>query len=455
VVRQSVLQVTAWPPVSFKRRRKQLDINLTVTGTQECNSYSFKLDDRTIQLIDTPGFDDTSRTDDQVLRQLAAWLSFAYQQGYRLNGMVYLQTIGEPRMKGSHLTNLRMFQEMTGLEHMDSVVLTTTMWDKTDREDAKKRELQLMQEDTFWQPMIKRKSHVKRFMNDRESALDIIRILVEKHKMIPKLQHEMNVEGKNLDQTNAGKAVNKRLIEQKEKHELEKEDLRQQMEKALQANDMKYTQDLLDAQEKNTSQMKELEHAQEELKVSNERLLKEKEEQIAKAKEEMERLRVIAEQQGKDHAVEIEKRDEKERQMRNAMLQQAKETEEYREQVVDGAVNFIGQLNGVYKDILEEQEAKNKAALAKIKDASRGPPPPYFDQQQRPPPPPQPASVYQQPMPVYQQPMPVYQQPVQVVYPQQYQQNYQAEAAGAVGGAAIGGSLLALAATGGMGCTMM
>jgi hypothetical protein len=322
--------------------------------------------------------------------------------------MVYLQTIGEPRMKGSHLTNLRMFQEMTGLEHMDSVVLTTTMWDKTDREDAKKRELQLMQEDKFWQPMIKRKSHVKRFMNDRDSALDIIRILVEKHKMIPKLQHEMNVEGKNLDQTNAGKAVNKRLIEQKEKHELEKEDLRKQMEKALQENDMKYTQELLDAQEKNTIQMKDLEHAQQELKVSNERLLKEKEEQITKAREEMEKLRVVAEQQGKEHAVEIEKRDNKEREMREAMLQQAKETEEYKEQVVEGAVSFLGQMSGVYKDILEEQEAKNKAALARMKDASRGPPPPYFDQQQMPP-----------------QPMPVYQAPPPVVYPQQYQQQQQ------------------------------
>jgi hypothetical protein len=424
--------------VRAKPRKRHLDNKLTVIVTQECNSYSFKMDDRTVQLIDTPGFDDTSRTDDQVLRQLASWLSFAYQQGYRLNGMVYLQTIGEPRMKGSHLTNLRMFQEMTGLEHMDSVVLTTTMWDKTDREDAKKRELQLMQEDKFWQPMIKRKSHVKRFMNDRDSALDIIRILVEKHKMIPKLQHEMNVEGKNLDQTNAGKAVNKRLIEQKERHELEKEDLRKQMEKALQENDMKYTQELLDAQEKNTSQMKDLEHAQKELQVSNERLLKEKEEQIAKAREEMEKLRVVAEQQGKEHAVEIEKRDNKEREMRQAMLQQAKETEEYKEQVVEGAVSFLGQMSGVYKDILEEQEAKNKAQLARMKEASRGPPPPYFDQQQMPP-----------------QPMPVYQPPPPAVYPQQYQQQYQAEAAGAIGGAAVGGSLLALAATGAIGCIIM
>src|SRR5216110_201759 len=98
--------------------------------------------------------------------------------------------------------------------------------------------------------MIQRKSQVRRFWNDRGSALDIIKILVEKHKMVPKLQHEMNVEGKDLDQTNAGRAVNKRLIEQKERHEKEKRETETEteMEKALQDNDMIYTQQLLDAQ---------------------------------------------------------------------------------------------------------------------------------------------------------------------------------------------------------------
>jgi hypothetical protein len=184
--------------------------------------------------------------------------------------------------------------------------------------------------------------------------------------------------------------------------------------------------------------MKDLEHAQQELKVSNERLLKEKEEQIEKAREEMEKLRVVAEQQGKEHAVEIEKRNNKEREMRQAMLQQAKETEEYKENLVEGAVNFLGQMSGVYKDILDEQEAKNKAALARIKEASRGQPPPYYDTPQMPP-----------------QPMPVYQPPPPVVYQQPYQQQYQAETAGAIGGAVMGGSLLTLAATAGMGCMIM
>jgi len=328
-----------------------------------------------------------------------------------------------------------MFQEMTGLDNMESVVLTTTMWDKTEREAAKKRELELMEQDKFWQPMIKRKSRVKRFMNDRQSALDIVSILVEKHKMVPKLQHEMNVEGLDLDQTNAGKAVNKRLIEQKEKHEQEKKDLTKQMEKALKENDMKYTQELLDAQDTNTKQMQQLEHAQQELKVSNERLLKEKEEQITHARQEMEKLRENAEQQGKEYAVEIEKRNNKEREMKEHMEKLAKSTEDYKEQIVEGAANFVVEMNNFYKDHIQDQEAKNTELLAKMQEVKvQGPPPPYYDPSN------------QRAMPA--SPMPTYQSPPQIIYQQPQQTDN-------IIAGAMGGSLLALAATGAVGCILM
>jgi len=46
---------------------------------------------------------------------------------------------------------------------------------------------------------------------------------------------------------------------------------------------MKYTQRLLNAQETNATQIQQLELAQQELKVSNEQLLREKDEQIVHA----------------------------------------------------------------------------------------------------------------------------------------------------------------------------
>jgi hypothetical protein len=392
-----------------------------------------------VQLIDTPGFDDTTRSDDQVLKDLAAWLSFAFKGGFRLNGMIYLHTIGETRMKGSHMTNLRMFKEMTGLDNMGSVVLVTTMWDRTDRELGKKRELELMETDKFWQPMIKNGSRVQRFMNDRPSALKIIGTLVDQHrKFVPKLQHEMSVEGKDLDQTNAGKAVNAKIIEQKEKHEQEKKDMEKQMEKALRENDMKYTQEILDAQEMNTKQMMQLEQAQKELKVSNERLLKEKEEQIERARQEMIELKANVAKQGEEHALEIEKRNTREKELQANMEEQAANTEALIDRYAEGAAQMILGLNEGYKSIIEEQELRNKERLgrmAALQQTMKGAPPPYSASNQ----PPQ-NDRPMPPQPMYQQPM--YQPPPQVIY-QQAPANDALTTGAAMG---VGGTMLGLAA---------
>lgn len=52
----------------------------------------------------------------------------AYRDNIRLTGMVYLHSISETRMKGSHMTNLRMFQKLAGVKNMEHVILTTTMY---------------------------------------------------------------------------------------------------------------------------------------------------------------------------------------------------------------------------------------------------------------------------------------------------------------------------------------
>ncbi len=48
--------------------------------------YTFVHNNRTIHLIDTPGFDDTHRSDSEVLRDLAFYLTSSYDNGFRLTG---------------------------------------------------------------------------------------------------------------------------------------------------------------------------------------------------------------------------------------------------------------------------------------------------------------------------------------------------------------------------------
>ena len=185
------------------------------------------------------------------------------------------------------MTNLRMFQKLAGLENMGHVILTTTMWDKTPIEDGKRREIELWQTNDFWGSMIKAGSATGRFHNDKRSSMSIVTTLVDQHdKFVLSVQREM-AEGSQLDQTSAGKALNVEIHAQKEQYEKRLKEQENEMKEALKENDMRYAQELADAQDKINLDMVRLEKNQQELKISNERLLEEKEEQIRKTREEV------------------------------------------------------------------------------------------------------------------------------------------------------------------------
>ena len=85
-------------------------------------------------LIDTPGFDDTHKTDTQVLREITNWLSTAYTADLKLTGIIYLHRILDVKMGGSAMKNLRMFKKLRGDDSLGSVVLATTFWGMTNPE---------------------------------------------------------------------------------------------------------------------------------------------------------------------------------------------------------------------------------------------------------------------------------------------------------------------------------
>ena len=100
------------------------------------------------------------------------------------------------------------------------------------------------------------RSEVRRFKNDKRSVLSIVGLLVEKHeKLILDLQREMADNHKDLDQTSAGIALNVEINIQKERYEKRLKDQEDEMKTALKDNDMKYAQELLDAQDKINADM--------------------------------------------------------------------------------------------------------------------------------------------------------------------------------------------------------
>lgn len=182
--------------------------------------------------MDTPGFDDTNKSDTDILREIANWLAKAYEINIKLTGIIYLHRIIDVRLGGSGMKNIRMFKALCGDSGLESVVLATTFWSKVTREEGEKRETQLRTTPKMWQRMIEKGSKVWRQDRTRASALDIIRYLIDLGRPTNlAIQEEMS-KGAKLEETAAGQEVHADIEKQKREFEEQLRGLREDMAKA-------------------------------------------------------------------------------------------------------------------------------------------------------------------------------------------------------------------------------
>lgn len=178
--------------------------------------YRFTHDSKELILIDTPGFDDTFRDDAEILQEVATFLEATYNQNIKLSGIVYLHDITKNRMAHGATANLAMFRALCGEKPLGSVILATTRWGilrKESHDIAVDFENQLKTNEKYWGGMIKHGSRVSRFQNSRESAMEILRPLIEKNTEITlQIQQEMAVEGRKVASTSAGAQLNQELL---------------------------------------------------------------------------------------------------------------------------------------------------------------------------------------------------------------------------------------------------
>lgn len=166
-----------------------------------------------VHLIDSPGFDDGTIADVKVLTRIADFINLHYKLGSTLAGVLYLHDITKEKMGGVGKRNLRMLEEMIGIEKWDNCTLVTTKWGCTTdpaAEDA--REENLRRKDEFFGAMLKN-SHsasMKRFHpKSKGSALEIIKPHLRR-RFDPLISEEMVKEGGpmlSLGETKAGQLV--------------------------------------------------------------------------------------------------------------------------------------------------------------------------------------------------------------------------------------------------------
>jgi len=177
-------------------------------ATKEVRAVEWELDGRRVQLIDTPGFDDTVLSDTTILTTIAEWLKESYDDRCLLSGIIYLHRISDPRMDPSSKKSLRMFRSLCGTGNLKNVILATTMWEKTDEVDGQRREDELR--NNFWKEMLSNKSELARISSDPEDGKRLIRNLLGNQPMVLQLQDELS-QGKSLSATDAGAEIREEM----------------------------------------------------------------------------------------------------------------------------------------------------------------------------------------------------------------------------------------------------
>lgn len=183
-------------------------------------------------LIDTPGFDDTERTDSEILTEIARILSAQYELGVELKGIIYIHRITDIRYSRSSVKTFEIFKKICGQSALSNVLLITSRWTEIDPALGADRERQLKEK--FWAYMLGHGSNISRFHGDRPSAVGLVSQLLQKNTVVLQLQKELVDEGKQLDDTTAGAYVSDNL-----------DKLRQQYQDEL-ASLERLKQDLLD-----------------------------------------------------------------------------------------------------------------------------------------------------------------------------------------------------------------
>ena len=244
--------------------------------TQKISICSFKNNNTTVHLVDTPGFDDTYRSDSDVLHEMAAFFSMLYQRKIQLTGIIYVHRISDVKLGSSAMKNLRMFQRLCGVGCMPSVALVTTMWNAVDHVGGLEREKQLMSGEAFWATMISQGAKVFRHDNSKGSAMQIVSYLSNPRRpIVLDIQREMVNENRPLSETSAGQEVDAELIRMRAHYEKKLRDIEIEMGDALSLRDLQLTTELKEIQNELNKKINQDEEARGRLKVDLQQLVKE------------------------------------------------------------------------------------------------------------------------------------------------------------------------------------
>jgi hypothetical protein len=261
--------------------------------------FQFQHEGKHFSIVDTPGFNDTHRSDSEVLKELAQWLDSFYRDGQKISGILYLHSISAPRMSGSALRNLRMFRKLCGEEFMKNVVLGTTFWDVVGEDVGTSREAELLETEGFFKDMQDRGCEVVRISNDRDEGLQLLARFSAKQPSVMRIQKEL-FEGKSLTETAAASAISQELADLQSRNNKMYADVEQQLQRKTMKFELEQAYSLQLDRRDHEEKMGDLAVQQEELRLEMSHQKAQSDERLASAS------RVMS-QQNQGYRIELDK----------------------------------------------------------------------------------------------------------------------------------------------------
>lgn len=214
-----------------------------VLETQTCQAVRFQIGRDHVALVDTPGFDDTKRSDAEILDEIVQYLVAQYELGIKLRGIIYMHRITDNKMQGTAQRYFEIFQRLVGDQNLGNVVLLTTMWNQLKDEGVGlQRDQQLREE--FWNVMEQKGSHIRSYKGSKQQAEAIICRLMRKEAVVLDIQRELVDERMSIEQTTAGKLVLPKLEEDIKKTDNQIMEFDRRIAKATDMREMKEVEEL-------------------------------------------------------------------------------------------------------------------------------------------------------------------------------------------------------------------
>ncbi|KAK3380779.1 P-loop containing nucleoside triphosphate hydrolase protein [Podospora didyma] len=201
--------------IKLVTQRQDIKIGDTLSSETDCVcSYNFTHEGVKYVLVDTPGYDDSSRPDSEITNSILTWCRDSLVSGQKLNGIIYTHRISDTRMGGSALRNLRMFRKLVGTSAFQNVVLATTFLEAISGAVRDAREKELQDNPDYWGAMRAKGARMVQLERaNRATGLAVLQDIATNGKIILHAQDQIVNQGKAIAETDAAKEQTAQLDE--------------------------------------------------------------------------------------------------------------------------------------------------------------------------------------------------------------------------------------------------